>query len=385
MRRRPFLQSLAKVAVTLGTPLAGMGTRLLSLEERGVAVFLPLSLPRSPESSEKIVEKTPVIKILGVGGAGGRAAELMIRQAQLKGVQFVTIDTAEGALSRSSAATKIRLGSPLGDGIRSESGGLTFQSDECSRIASALHGADMVIIIAGMGGGTATLAAPVIAAIAQEQNSLTLALVTQPTIVEGQKCKALANQGISNLLQHVDSMVIVDNEEMLSELKEWGEPVTLQDTFTASDRVLHRQLRDIVDIVNNPSLVSVTFADIDASFRKSGRALTGNAGPSVAVDDEGRVDSIRTANCCAIDAIPQLELQGVGLLDARKIVVSIRGDASLGMDEVSAVLRYISTRASPHASIIVGTVYTDILKDFFSVSVTATDFPGQGPGQQVPI
>jgi cell division protein FtsZ len=307
----------------------------------------------------EIIDKDPsptVIKVVGVGGAGGNAVEHMIREG-VQGVEFICANTDAQALRLSSAGVKIQFGPGLGAGGKPEKAReLAMESREA--IAEALEGAHMVFITAGMGGGTGTGAAPIVAEVARELGVLTVAVVTKPFEFEGKRLR-LAEEGLTELSHNVDSLIVILNEKLMEVL---GEDVTMTDAFRSADNVLKNAVGGIAEIINVPGLVNVDFEDVRTVMGEMGKAMMGSAMAS-------GVDRARIAAEAAV-ASPLLE--GIELSGARGVLVNVTASRQLGMKEVKDVMATIRNYASPEATIIFGTVFDEGMEDQLRVTVVAT-------------
>ncbi|MBI4754260.1 MAG: cell division protein FtsZ [Betaproteobacteria bacterium] len=315
----------------------------------------------------EIMDKEPngtIIKVVGVGGAGGNAVEHMIREA-VQGVEFVCANTDAQALARSSAGVKLQLGKTgLGAGSKPDAG-RNAALEERERIADALFGAHMVFITAGMGGGTGTGAAPVVAEIARELGILTVAVVTKPFAFEGKRTR-IAEAGLEELSKHVDSLIVILNERLMEVL---GEDVDVLDAFKAADNVLRNAVGGIAEIINFPGLVNVDFEDVRTVMAEMGMAMMGSA--SAAGIDRARIS--------AEQAVASPLLEGVNLSGARGVLVNITASKSLKMKEVNEVMNTIRSFAADDAHIIFGSVFDEEMADELRVTVVAT---GLGVAQQ---
>ncbi|MBL8485882.1 MAG: cell division protein FtsZ [Rhodocyclaceae bacterium] len=311
----------------------------------------------------EIVDKEPnptVIKVIGIGGAGGNAVEHMIRSG-VQGVEFICVNTDAQALKKSSAGNKLQLGPGLGAGGKPERARDLAMADR-ERIAEALSGAHMVFITAGMGGGTGTGAAPVVAEVAREMGVLTVAVVTKPFEFEGKRM-LLAEDGLGELAQNVDSLIVILNEKLMEVL---GEDVSMQEAFLQADSVLKNAVGGIAEIINVPGLVNVDFEDVRTVMAEMGKAMMGSA-------TSAGVDRARLAAEAAV-ASPLLE--GIELSGARGVLVNITANSSLGMKEVKEVMTTIRNYASQEATIIFGTVFEEEMEDRLRVTVVATGLGG---------
>ncbi len=297
----------------------------------------------------EVVENTAsgtVIKVIGVGGAGGNAVDHMIRNG-VAGVEFITANTDGQALSRTQAKSQIQLGSTgLGAGAKPEAGrAAALEARE--QIADALRGSHMAFITAGMGGGTGTGAAPVVAEVAKEMGILTVAVVTKPFSFEGVRRMQAAETGIEELSQHVDSVIVILNEKLEEVL---GDDVSMEEAFSAADSVLKNAVAGISEIINVPGLINVDFQDVRTVMAEQGMAMMGSAAAS-------GVDRARIAAEQAV-ACPLLE--GVNLSGARGVVVNITANkSSLKLRETKEVMNTIRGFAADDATIIFGAVYDD--------------------------
>ncbi len=318
-----------------------------------------LEVEESPEIDESAAGST-VIKVVGVGGAGGNAVEHMIRE-NVGGVEFICCNTDSQALKKSSATSKLQLGPGLGAGGKPEKARDLAQIDR-TRIADALQGAHMVFITAGMGGGTGTGAGPVVAEVAKELGILTVAVVTKPFEYEGKR-KRLAEEGIAELQKHVDSLIVILNEKLEDVL---GEEVTMLDAFKAADSVLSKAVGGIAEIINVPGLVNVDFEDVRTVMGEVGKAMMGSAVAS-------GVDRARLAAEAAV-ASPLLE--GVELSGARGVLVNITASNTLGLKEYKEVMATIRAYTAPEATVICGAVFDETMEDSLRVTVVATGLGG---------
>ena len=301
----------------------------------------------------------PVIKVIGVGGAGGNAVDHMIEQG-VEGVEFFAVNTDAQVLARSKARDQIQLGtSGLGAGGKPEEARTAAIADR-ERLEETLAGSHMVFITAGMGGGTGTGAGPVIAEVARSLGILTVAVVTKPFTWEGSKRMKIAEQGIEELVPHVDSLIVILNDKLEEVL---GDDVTQEDAFEAADDVLNNAVAGIAEIINQPGLVNVDFQDVRTVMTEQGMAMMGSAVAS-------GVDRARIAAEQAI-ACPLLE--GVNLAGARGVLVNITASRqSLKLRETKEVMNTIRAFAAEDATIIYGGVYDDALGEDLRVTVVAT-------------
>lgn len=312
----------------------------------------------------EIVEDQPqnaVIKVIGVGGGGGNAVKHMIANT-VDGVEFICANTDAQALDKISARTVMKLGSQvtkgLGAGANPEIGRQAAMEDR-ERIREVIDGADMVFITAGMGGGTGTGAAPVVAEIAREMGILTVAVVTRPFGFEGRKRMAIADQGIRELSEHVDSLITIPNEKLMAVL---GSGASLLDAFSKANDVLLGAVKGIADLITRDGLINVDFADVRTVMSEMGMAMMGS----------GRASGENRAVEAAEAAIRSPLLEDVNLQGARGILVNITASESLTLGEYSQVGNTIAEFASEHATVIVGTVIDPDMGEDISVTVVAT-------------
>ncbi|HRE18339.1 MAG TPA: cell division protein FtsZ [Rhodocyclaceae bacterium] len=300
-----------------------------------------------------------VIKVVGVGGAGGNAIEHMIREG-VQGVEFIAANTDAQALIRNTAHVKVGLGKTgLGAGAKPEAGMLAAQGHK-EEIQEALKGSHMVFITAGMGGGTGTGAAPVVAEIAREMGILTVGVVTKPFSFEGGKRMKSAEAGIAEFSKHVDSLIVILNDKLMDVM---GEDADVDDCFKAADDVLKNAVGGIAEIITYPGLVNVDFEDVRTVMGEMGRAMMGSAAAA-------GVDRARIA---AEQAVASPLLEGVNLSGARGVLVNITAaKGNLKMKEVNEVMNTVKAFAAEDAHIIFGAVYDDLMGDALRVTVVAT-------------
>lgn len=312
---------------------------------------------------ELIDKLTPnaVIKVIGVGGGGGNAVAHMLN-ANIEGVEFVVANTDAQAMSSCGSRTHLQLGGNvtkgLGAGANPEVGRQAALEDR-ERIEAMLEGADMVFITAGMGGGTGTGAAPVVAQLAKEKGILTVAVVTKPFPFEGRRRMQVALKGIEDLSQHVDSLITVPNEKLLSVL---GRDVTLLNAFKAANDVLQGAVQGIADLITAPGLINVDFADVRTVMSEMGLAMMGSG--TARGDDR--------AQAAAEAAIKNPLLEDVNLNGACGILVNVTAGTNLTMREFDEIGRIIHDFASEDATVVIGTSLDPEMKDDVRVTVVAT-------------
>ena len=310
-----------------------------------------------------------IIKVVGVGGAGGNAIAHMISR-DVQGVEFIAANTDAQVLTRTNAGTQIQLGaSGLGAGA-DPAKGKDAAIDERERIKEALHGAHMVFITAGMGGGTGTGAAPVVAEIAKEMGILTVGVVTKPFVFEGGRRMRAAESGIQELSEHVDSLIVILNEKLMDVL---GEDVEMEQAFAAADDVLHNAVAGISEIINQPGLVNVDFQDVRTVMSEMGMAMMGSA----------YAEGMDRARIAAEQAVASPLLEGVDLSGARGVLVNVTASKSVKMREYREVMETIKHFADADAHIICGVVFDETMGDKLRVTVVATGL-GRANAQRAP-
>lgn len=311
-----------------------------------------------------------VIKVIGVGGCGGNAVEHMIAK-NVGGVEFICANTDMQALKKSQAKTVLQIGmgitKGLGAGAKPEIGREAALEDR-ERIAEIIDGADMLFITAGMGGGTGTGAAPIVAEVAKEMGILTVAVVTKPFAFEGKRGKVAAD-GLEELSKHVDSLIIIPNDKLMEVL---GDDVTFTDAFKAANDVLHNAVSGIAEIINCPGLVNVDFADVRTVMSEMGMAMMGSA---VATGSDRAV-------LAAEQAVASPLLENVNLANARGVLVNITASHSFKMKEYYDVMNTIRSFTAEEATVIVGNVFDESMGDGLRVTMVATGLNGIGALQK---
>ena len=302
------------------------------------------------------------IKVIGVGGGGGNAVNRMV-ESGLSGVEFVAMNTDQQALLNSKATQKVQLGAKLtkgrGAGADPEIGQRAAEESK-DEITNALKGAQMVFITAGMGGGTGTGAAPVVAETAHDLGILTVGIVTKPFAFEGKRKMGLAEQGIANLLMHVDSLIVIPNErlKLISQ-----EKITLMNAFEAADNVLRQGVESISSLINIPAFINLDFADVTAIMKNAGMAHMG----------VGRAAGKGKAEEAAKMAIssPLLETSIEG---AKGVLINVTGSMDIGLEEVEQAASLVQAAVHPDALTIFGATFDETLDDEIRVTVIATGF-----------
>ncbi|MFN0040767.1 MAG: cell division protein FtsZ [Burkholderiales bacterium] len=314
-----------------------------------------------------------VIKVIGVGGCGGNAVDHMINEG-VDGVEFICINTDSQALKRSRSKTLLQLGpnvtKGLGAGANPEIGRDAAVEDR-ERIIELIEGADMLFLTAGMGGGTGTGAAPIVAEAARELGILTVAVVTKPFAFEGKRQK-IAQQGLDELSRHVDSLIVIPNDKLMQVL---GDDVSMLDAFKAANSVLHGAVAGIAEVIKCPGLVNVDFADVRTVMSEMGMAMMGSS-VSVGVD---------RAHLAAEQAVSSPLLEDVNLAGARGVLVNITASSSLKMKEVHEVMNTIKGFTAEDATVIVGTVIDENMENRLRVTMVATGLGSATSRQQKPL
>jgi len=301
-----------------------------------------------------------IIKVMGVGGCGGNAVDYMIEK-NVMGVEFICANTDLQSLKKSQANTIVQIGEiltqGLGAGARPDKGKQAALDDK-DKIIEALEGADMLFIAAGMGGGTGTGATPVIAQIAKELGILTVAVVTKPFNFEGRRVQ-VANDGIEELVNYVDSLITIPNEKLMGVL---GSDVTFVDAFGAANDVLYSAVSGIVEIINNPGLINVDFADVKTVMSEMGMAMIGS----------GTAEGSDRATIATKQVVACPLLEDVNLNNAKGMLVNISASSDFKMKEYHEVMNIIKQYAAENAHVIVGNVIDDAMGNHIRVTMVAT-------------
>jgi cell division protein FtsZ len=298
-----------------------------------------------------------IIKVVGVGGAGGNAVNHMVNR-NVQGVEFIALNTDVQALKNSRASNIIQIGAQgLGAGAKPEAGRAAAEAAK-DEIRAALAGANMVFLTAGMGKGTGTGASPLVAEIAKELGILTVGVVTKPFDFEGKRKMEIADAGLEQLSNHVDSLIVVLNQKLL----DMDEDLTEEDAYKMADDVLHNAVSGIAEIINVPGLVNVDFADVRTVMSEQGKAMMG-------IGEAAGLDRARIA---AEQAVASPLLDGVDLTGARGVIVNITASRSLKLRETQTVVNTIRAFTADDATIIHGTVRNEEMGDNLRVTVIAT-------------
>ena len=321
-----------------------------------------------------LTELKPRITVIGVGGAGGNAVANMVEQG-LEGIDFVVANTDAQALGKSPAATRIQLGlkitQGLGAGSRPEIGRAAAE-ETLEHIERALEGSHMVFITAGMGGGTGTGAAPVVARAAREMGMLTVGVVTKPFSFEGARRMRSAEAGIEELQKHVDTLIIIPNQNLFLIA---NANTTFKQAFAMADQVLHQGVRGITDLMVMPGLINLDFADVRTVMSEMGKAMMGTG------EAEGEGRAIEAAS----KAIANPLLDEVSMRGAKGVIVNITGGDDLKLMEVEEAAEHIRGLVDPDANIIVGSAFNDELNGRMRVSVVATGIEASQPSLALPV
>lgn len=317
--------------------------------------------------------QSAVIKVIGVGGGGGNAVQHMVN-ASIDGVDFICANTDSQALQRTNAKSTLQLGTEitkgLGAGANPEIGRQSAIEDR-DRIHDVIAGADMLFITAGMGGGTGTGAAPIVAEVAKELGILTVAVVTKPFPFEGTKRTQIATRGIEELANQVDSLITIPNEKLITVL---GKDTSLLEAFRAANDVLLGAVQGIAELITCPGLINVDFADVRTVMSEMGMAMMGS----------GTGLGSERAREAAEAAISSPLLEDINITGARGILVNVTAGPNLGMNEIAEVGSHIEDIASDDATVVVGTVIDESMEDKLRVTLVATGLGVQKAAASTP-
>jgi cell division protein FtsZ len=323
-------------------------------------------MQRTPE-----LESLAVIRVIGVGGGGSNAVDRMI-QAGLKGVDFVALNTDAQALLRSQAPSRLRLGESTTKGLGAGGDpevGAKSAGESVDQIYEVVKGADMIFVTAGMGGGTGTGAAPIVAREARKQGALTIGVVTRPFFFEGSQRAAVALEGIGKLREEVDTLIVIPNDRLL-ELTD--KRMTLTESFTLADDFLRQGIQGISELITVPGIINLDFADVKTIMAEGGAALMG----------VGEADGDDRAQTAALQAITS-NLIDVTIDGAKGILFNVTGGPDLSLYEVYDAAAIVREMAHPDVNLIFGAVIDDNMVNRIRVTVVATGFDRQGPRLQV--
>ncbi len=321
----------------------------------------------SNNSDRMMIDGTATIKVIGVGGAGNNAVNRMV-ESGIRGVEFISVNTDRQALQESKAGAKIQIGEKitrgLGAGANPDIGAQSAEESK-AEIAEVLRGADMVFVTAGMGGGTGTGAAPIVAAAAKEMGILTIGVVTKPFTFEGKKRLSQAERGIESLKGKVDTLVVIPNDKLLQII---DRKTSIVDAFKMADDVLRQGVQGISDLIAIPGLVNLDFADVKTIMLNTGMAHMGI----------GMASGENRAEDAAKQAI-QSPLLETSIEGARGVIINITGGPDLGLHEVNTAAELVQRSVDPEANIIFGAVIDENMGDDISITVIATGFEQEMP------
>ena len=317
-----------------------------------------------------MLDGTATIKVIGVGGAGNNAVSRMI-DAGIKNVEFISVNTDRQALQLSKASTKIQIGEKLTRGLGAGANpdiGAQAAEESKAEVAEALRGADMVFVTSGMGGGTGTGAAPIVAATAKEMGILTIGVVTKPFTFEGKKRLAQAERGIENLKGKVDTLVVIPNDKLLQVI---DRKTSIVEAFRMADDVLRQGVQGISDLISVPGLINLDFADVKTIMLDRGMA---HMGIGVASGENRAEDAAKQAI--------QSPLLETSIEGARGVIINITGGSEVGLHEANTAAELIQRSADPEANIIFGSVTDDSMGDEIRITVIATGFEDDDEREQ---
>jgi len=314
-------------------------------------------------NEEGQAEQPTVIKVIGVGGGGSNAVNHMI-ECGLRGIEFIAVNTDRQALEKSMAGVKLTIGATLTDGLGAGGNpelGEKAALEDREEIAKLIKGAHMVFIAAGMGGGTGTGAAPVIGQVARECGALTVGVVTKPFGFECRHRMRQAEEGVARMRESVDSLIVIQNQQILSLIKK---ETTVQEAFDKANDILRQGIQGISDLILKVGLINTDFADVKAIMCGQGDALMGIGIAS----GENRVQE------AALQAIDNPLLEDTTIVGARRVLVTISGDTSLGLLDVDKAVKIVTEKADPDVQVIFGLVHNPDLGDSIQITVIATGF-----------
>ena len=309
-------------------------------------------------------ENFALIRVVGVGGAGSNAVNRMIR-AELLGVEFIAVNTDAQALVKSHAPTRIRIGDAISRGLGAGGDSVVGEraaQEDLENLRTALDGSDLVFVTAGMGGGTGSGAAPVVAKVAKDLGALTIGIITKPFEFEGKRRAAVADAAAEELRKYVDTLIVIPNERLLNVV---SRQTSMEDSFRIADDVLRQAVQGVSDVITVPGIINLDFADVRSIMKDAGSALMGI----------GRASGENRARAAAELAIasPLLELDIQG---ATGVLVNVAASSTVTLHEVNEAINHITERADPEANIIFGTSLDETLADEVQITVIATGFAG---------
>jgi cell division protein FtsZ len=322
---------------------------------------------------EEELRNGAVIKVIGIGGGGGNAVNRMI-DAGIEGVQFISANTDLQALRTSLAPVKLQIGCKLTKGLGAGANpevGRQAALEDTEKIIELLDGADMVFITAGLGGGTGTGAAPIIASLATELNALTVAIVTKPFSFEGRKRELQAERGLMDLKECVDTVITIPNEKLLHTVERG---TSLPKAFGVADDVLRQAVQGISDLITIPGVINLDFADVRTVMCGMGMALMGTG---IAEGDNRAIEA-------AQKAISSPLLEETSIMGARAVLINVTGSREMGLHEICEAAKIVQESADPEANIIFGSVFDDRMGDKIKITVIATGFEQDVPHQLRP-
>jgi cell division protein FtsZ len=320
------------------------------------------------ESMAAQTENFALIRVVGVGGAGSNAVNRMIR-AELLGVEFIAVNTDAQALVKSHAPTRIRIGDGISRGLGAggdSAVGERAAQEDIENLRAALEGSDLVFVTAGMGGGTGSGAAPVVAKIAKEIGALTIGIVTKPFVFEGRRRAAVAEAAVNELRKHVDTLIVIPNERLLSVV---SRQTSMEDSFRIADDVLRQAVKGVSDVITVPGIINLDFADVRSIMRDAGSALMGIGRAS----GENRATS--AAEIAIASPLLEVDIQG-----ATGVLINVAASATVTLHEVNEAINHITARADDEANIIFGTSLDESLGDEIQITVIATGFSADRQG-----
>ncbi|MFM9128634.1 MAG: cell division protein FtsZ [Candidatus Limnocylindrus sp.] len=320
------------------------------------------------ESMAAQTENFALIRVVGVGGAGSNAVNRMIR-AELLGVEFIAVNTDAQALVKSHAPTRIRIGDGISRGLGAggdSAVGERAAQEDIENLRAALEGSDLVFVTAGMGGGTGSGAAPIVAKIAKEIGALTIGIVTKPFVFEGKRRAAVAEAAVNELRRHVDTLIVIPNERLLSVV---SRQTSMEDSFRIADDVLRQAVKGVSDVITVPGIINLDFADVRSIMRDAGSALMGI----------GRASGENRATAAAEIAIASPLLE-VDIQGATGVLINVAASATVTLHEVNEAINHITARADDEANIIFGTSLDESLGDEIQITVIATGFSADRQG-----
>lgn len=313
-------------------------------------------------------ENFALIRVVGVGGAGSNAVNRMIR-AELLGVEFIAVNTDAQALVKSHAPTRIRIGDGISRGLGAggdSAVGERAAQEDLENLRAALEGSDLVFVTAGMGGGTGSGAAPIVAKIAKEMGALTIGIVTKPFVFEGKRRAAVAEAAANELRKHVDTLIVIPNERLLSVV---SRQTSMEDSFRIADDVLRQAVKGVSDVITVPGIINLDFADVRSIMRDAGSALMGIGRAS----GENRATS--AAEIAIASPLLEVDIQG-----ATGVLINVAASATVTLHEVNEAINHITARADDEANIIFGTSLDESLGDEIQITVIATGFSAERQG-----